>query len=287
MDSCKECGSTPEETIITRVGRTLLSAALDFRSNVGAGVLARAGSANSPQPCHPERSEEPALSMSKGPMDLPENHPPSRRPASKVREHRERARLQPRRKNQTKCHPERNRRTANTPTHLHRRRKAFSPYTLDETIIARVGRTLPSAAFDLRSNVGAGVLARAGSANSPQPCHPERSEEPALSMSKGPMHLARNRPPSRRHTSKVRKHRERARLQPRRKTGWPTFRGFRNVGFHGLIHLWSQNDRRAPHVCSLQGHCKCTQTQEQVSGRKKSHVADLPHLENRARVVRV
>ena len=38
---------------------------------------------------------------------------------------------------------------------------------------------------------------------------------------------------------------------------------------------------------SCKGRCKCMETQEQVVGRKKSHVTDLPHREKRVRVVGV
>jgi hypothetical protein len=45
---------------------------------------------------------------------------------------------------------------------------------------------------------------------------------------------------------------------------------------------------RVPASCVFcKEYCKCMETQEQVSGRKKSHVTDLPHRENRVRVMGV
>jgi hypothetical protein len=56
-------------------------------------------------------------------------------------------------------------------------------------------------------------------------------------------------------------------------------------GQTGLTLILSQ---RVPSPCVLcKVHCKCMETQEQVSGRKESHVTDLPHRENRVRVVGV
>jgi hypothetical protein len=107
--------------------------------------------------CHPERSEEPALSLSKGPMQLAVEG------------------------------------------------------TAQCSEFARVGRTLLSANDRITTDAGAPPLARSvrkeweaafcGSyqgiasamprtSSHKMNCHPERSEEPALSLSKGPMQLA-------------------------------------------------------------------------------------------------